>query len=412
MLIAFTVENFLSFAERQTLSMVPSLTDERFDHRLRVGNVDFLKTAVIYGANSSGKSNLIKAVAVGRDLIVNGLSCDYKNHYARTNLANRERSTLFEYTFYIEGLFLTYGIAIYLETAKLCGEWLYAIDPNDDQEQLIYERRPQSGIFDWACPEYKANKLNAYFKDDNIIFLRKFNNNDNLLKSSPGIAYKWFYDKLKVNIQSQPYTLLPYNFPEDRDDFFNIFGKFDTGINDIVLKEISFSALPSIVPKLDKKYTVRTMDGIYIVAGEEKKAYEIMLKHYQSDFLFRFNEESDGTKRLFDYVGVIIKPQNESVYFFDEIDRSIHPLLSRKFITVFNRRLKALPVQLVFTTHNAGLLSDEFFRRDEIWFVEKGDEGISKLFSLDIFKEKYRQPGEAYLRGDFGAIPILDKEDD
>ncbi|MGB4537733.1 MAG: hypothetical protein WBI24_03675, partial [Bacilli bacterium] len=79
---------------------------------------------------------------------------------------------------------------------------------------------------------------------------------------------------------------------------------------------------------------------------------------------------------------------------------------------MFNSRLAGFPCQLIFSTHNANLLSDDLFRRDEVWFVEKGEDNVSRLFSLDIFKERYRDPQEAYLRGAFGAVPMLEKNGD
>ncbi|MCK9536774.1 MAG: ATP-binding protein [Bacilli bacterium] len=417
MLIAFTIDNFLSFAHQQTLLMIPSLEDDYHNHRLQLGDFALLKTAIIYGANSSGKSNLIKAVSVGRDIIINGLDENYREYYAKTALANRERSSLFEYTFYIEGKVFTYGFEVCLDKVSISGEWLYELSPVNDREELIFRRHPQAGIFDWG----PAAELKSYphgqiddVQNDNLLFLgavlRRINSDGVLtvLKS----VFSWFNDKLRISLHNQPYTLLSYCFPEDKDVFFSVFGKFDTGITDIVLKEIPFEILPSNIPRLGKKYMVRFNMGIYIVDDMAKTAYELLLKHHNSDFLFRFNEESDGTKRLFDYTGVIISPNEYGVYLFDEIDRSIHPLLSQKFIELFNRQLNRVPVQLVFTTHNAGLLTDDYFRRDEIWFVEKGEDNASRLFSLDIFKEKYQKPGKAYLRGDFGAIPILDKDQD
>ncbi len=404
MLIAFTVDNFLSFAYRQTLSMIPSIEAVNgLGHRVKLAGFDVLKTAVLYGANASGKSNFIKAIAAGRDFIVDGLNDAYRGHYSKTGSVNRDRPTLFEYTFYNDGRVFTYGFEVWLSRTKLSGEWLYEIDPRADREKLLFERDAENERIDFG---------------EGILRPENFHQ-EGFTLSLPGLketglfrpAFFWFKEKLKINHRERA-RVLSTRFPEDKEKFFSVFEKFDTGIVDIEERKIAKDDLPFEVSLTDNKHSARSPAGLFTVDPENDAYYEMLFRHRNSDFLFSYGEESDGTRRLFDFADLIANPVDHGAYIFDEIDRGIHPLLGRKLVEMFNSRLAGFPCQLIFSTHNAGLLSDDLFRRDEVWFVEKGEDNVSRLFSLDIFKERYRDPQEAYLRGAFGAVPMLEKNGD
>lgn len=126
-------------------------------------------------------------------------------------------------------------------------------------------------------------------------------------------------------------------------------------------------------------------------------------------FQLDISEESDGTRRLLDFIPALHRLQNESgVYFIDEIDRSMHPMLVWKFLDFFLRSCNKVPSQIIVTTHESNLLDLDLVRRDEIWFAEKDGELETRLYSLMDFKVRTDlEIRKNYLNGRFGAVPFL-----
>ncbi|MDD4000388.1 MAG: AAA family ATPase, partial [Bacilli bacterium] len=151
----------------------------------------------------------------------------------------------------------------------------------------------------------------------------------------------------------------------------------------------------------------------FLYSGDKVEVYEVYLRHQNSELDYEFSEESDGTKRMFDLLDIIISPIPYAIYLIDEINRSMHPLLTEKYLTTFKKCLQENQVQLLFTTHEASLLTETLLRRDEVWFVEKQADNSSRLFSLDIFQRENESDLEkAYLSGHYGGIPLLDNSGD
>ena len=134
----------------------------------------------------------------------------------------------------------------------------------------------------------------------------------------------------------------------------------------------------------------------------------IILNHKNSVFDFTFSEESDGTKRIFELLRIVIQNKEGGVYIVDELERSLHPKVSERLIQLFIKHAKGKRTQLIFTTHETSMMSQNIFRRDEIWFVEKNEHNASEIYSLDKFSERYdRKLDKAYLEGRYGALPIF-----
>ena len=125
---------------------------------------------------------------------------------------------------------------------------------------------------------------------------------------------------------------------------------------------------------------------------------------------FGFEDESDGTRRLFDLLDMLLTETEDVVFVVDELERSLHPKLTQHFLELFSDVHKDRRVQLLFTTHESSIMDQELFRRDEIWFVERSGDNNSTLYSLDRFKERYDKVlSKAYLEGRYGAIPVFSK---
>lgn len=424
MLIAFKISNFLSFSDEQSLSMIPSFPEE--DDLIRIGKIRLLRKGVIFGANSSGKSNFIKAIAFGRRLVLEGLSGKDKNKFSKILSENKTKESLFEYTFFSRGRFFSYGFSFVLNEGRLVSEYLYEID-SEDNDKLLFSRSGNEFHFEEKLkPEAQAELefLKARLEKEpnrlctNIIAI------DSKISSLVAVR-DWFLNKTIVNFQDQEFLRLESSLMKNQAEFVRILKNYDTGISELgfrkcaledlqkhgreiyerTLREINRSAVP---------FGIRLKDALYYFDFSPKlEVYEVYLRHGNSELEYEFGEESDGTKRMFDLIDILISPVPNAVYLIDEINRSIHPLLTEKYLLSFKKCLQERNVQLLFTTHEANLLRDEILRRDEVWFVEKQADASSKIFSLDIFrKENEGDLGKAYLSGRFGGIPFLDSGDE
>lgn len=174
---------------------------------------------------------------------------------------------------------------------------------------------------------------------------------------------------------------------------------------DTLKKKMQMSNLPEL------KLTLRITEGFFNIKIDNSGEPEIttlVLKHDKSFFDFSFNEESDGTKRLFDLIDMLINKEADTVYVVDELERSLHPKLTEHFLKLFMEAHKDDRTQLIFTTHEDTIMNQELFRRDEIWFVERDNSNSSKIYSLDRFEERYdKKLNKAYLEGRYGAIPVF-----
>ena len=137
-------------------------------------------------------------------------------------------------------------------------------------------------------------------------------------------------------------------------------------------------------------------------------AFEVVSDHGNSDDLFEYNDESDGTQRLFDLIPVYQKSVENHVIFIDELDRSLHTKAVQEFIKYFYNISIGIPSQLIVTTHDSNIMDLDFIRQDEIWFVERNKSQSSSIYSLNKFKARFDKKVEKeYLLGRYGAIPIF-----
>ena len=222
-----------------------------------------------------------------------------------------------------------------------------------------------------------------------------------------------------------------YNSEESLERISELLRSFDTGISSLRTKTIAVEEMKKSLPAevtekifadIKKKFHSsnnlsnvhilwRTNEGFYNINVKENSEPEIttlVLEHGKSEFEFEFGEESDGTKRLIDLVDMLITKRDDTVFIIDELERSLHPKLTERFLKLFVDAHTNERMQLMFTTHEAAIMDQDLFRRDEIWFVERDASGASSIYSLDRFKERYdRKLSKAYLEGRYGAIPVF-----
>jgi AAA15 family ATPase/GTPase len=260
---------------------------------------------------------------------------------------------------------------------------------------------------------------------------KKYNENSRLLFFRN--VYQWLVQNVIV---LDPDTALSnferYYDEKSLEEINRLIQTFDTGISNVFIRKISPDELGNMIPEpvlseilADLKAQMRetatkgaqisfrmasNIINIRIAEDGTEEISTLSLKHGSSIFDFDFKDESDGTRRIFDLMDMLITKRDDIVYVADELERSLHPKLTEHFLQLFMEAHKGQRVQLIFTTHEDTIMDQELFRRDEIWFVERGADNASTIYSLDRFKERYdKKLSKAYLEGRYGAIPVFRK---
>ncbi|ASP48554.1 AAA family ATPase [Cognaticolwellia beringensis] len=432
MLKRFTVENFASFKGEQSLDMTASRTEVLPDHVTNFSNVKLLKSAVIYGANASGKSNLIKAIDYAKKIITKGLNdVDTYNRHFRLDDAHLTKKTTFEFEVELQGLFYSYGFSSLLKEKEIQEEWLYEI--GKAKPNLIFQKNGSNIEFGSQLrhPEIRA-RFDIY-KDDmknqkSQLFLTEIADKELEYEGVKifNALHNWFDEKLIVLYPESRFSGMGHISNDHTDNLSKYLCKFDTGIVDIESIDEDFDSNFKNMPeefKAEIEAVMSKKDVKEIYINDERKNYFITVyKDISGDLkvkklglvhgktqkhIFELKDESDGTKRLLDFIPLINKFSEDFTIIIDEFDRSLHPKLTKEFFELFYKLNKSKS-QFIVTTHESTLLDLELLRRDEIWFVEKNDEGMSNLFSLNKFKIRYDSKIEkAYLLGRYGAVPIF-----
>lgn len=445
MLIRFSVENFLSFNNRTEFSMIAGGGTDLSHHIIRgEDNVDLLKAGVIYGANASGKSNLIKAMKFAQDLIMERAKPKQSIHRKYFKLAdgNAKKPSRFEFEFRYKSRLYAYGFLF--DSKDIHEEWLYLI--GGEEEKRIFDRRTlKEGIIDFKLGDIslkeddkKRIELNAKDTMPNQLFLTELNNRN--VRDIINIeflldAYEWFDDVLIIIFPDSRFRGLEFRIKENHsmtDAFHHFFQVFDTGIEKLESVEVDVNSLNNDLPEKilhnlradlepGEKYIIDSSVGksyaIYKNEDDTIGVLKLITQHklkndISNTISFDLEEESDGTRRLLDFIPMLDNlPDFEGVYVIDELDRSLHPNLSKKILDFFLNSNDLKPNQLIVTTHESSLLNLELLRRDEIWFVEKNRDGESSMYSLDEFEPvpyKSTDPERirsGYLVGRYGGIP-------
>jgi uncharacterized protein len=425
MLITFRVSNFLSFNDEAELSMQAGPQRNLPSHYISTGSgrndVNILKTAVIYGANASGKSNLIKAMDFAKKVIVNGIKSETTfNKHFRLDPANREKPSSFEFEFKLDEKMYAYGFSAHLESKKIQEEWL--VELGKTSETVIYERKvlengtSEFPVFNLKLSDKKAiNRFEVYREDvlDSQLFLTELS----IKTTSTEIDFfKKVFNIFWCIVVVYPNTSMPlpifYN-ELNKGNFTELLKLFQIGIAGLSLAEqdINEIELDNHLLKAKSFQTqteIRERDGKNVIV-------KLVTKHHSLNGFtdFELEEESDGTRRLLDFIVLLISfksdiNKDKLLIVVDEIDRSLHPELSRKFIEIFLEITQGIESQLIVSTHESSLLDLNLLRRDEIWFTEKDPNGATKLYSLEEFKPRHdTELRKAYLTGRFGAIPFI-----
>ncbi len=432
MLKRFNVENFSSFRQEQSLDLTASRTEVLPDHVKEFKNVKLLKSAIIYGANASGKSNLIKAIDFARDVIIEGVNnVDTYKKYFRLDDESSKKPSSFEFEIELNNKFYSYGFNALLKDKVIVDEWLYEI--GNTKPVLIFQRDGKNiELGKTLLSQDVKNRFEIYIEDmknqKGQLFLSEIAEKELDFESVSVInnLYQWFDDKLVILYPKTRFSGVGRMSSDNEAMFTKYLCKFDTGVVNLESIEedfeSNFKSMPdeikndienSLAKEEVKEVVVNDVISnqfltIYKTKDGELRVKKIGLVHGKTvKEVFELKDESDGTKRLLDFIPLINKFTEDYTVLIDEFDRSLHPKLTKAFFELFYE-LNKKSSQLIVTTHESTLLDLDLVRRDEIWFVEKDDEGSSSLFSLNKFKVRYDSKIEkAYLLGRYGAVPLF-----
>lgn len=449
MLIRFSVENFLSYNKKQTFSMIAGRTQNHPDHIYKIEDINLLKLSAIYGANASGKSKIFDAMRFASHIVKSNLPLDAGDMFCKLSEKNRTQPSTFEFEFYTNGLFYAYGFSAILSQQTVTAEWLYQLYPSKDKQECIYEREIDNLQGSYRLNVNKSHLhlsnqesqfldvSNDFMDDKRTLLLNTINKSKKATNSKNLLCFVDVYKYFGTNLEFiMPDTVIQsFECYEDSEDNFQSFvdavSSFDTGIVDIKNEHLDITELETRLPNGVYKAITKTLDenlnnsiikGFAIIHSgptgwyriEQKSKDEplivttIVLRHKNSVYDFAFSEESDGTQKIFDLLRIVMQNKEGGVYIVDELERSLHPKVTQRLIELFVELTKGKSTQLIFTTHESSIMSQDVFRRDEIWFVEKNEENASIIYSLDKFSERYdRKIDKAYLDGRYGALPIF-----
>ncbi|HWX02440.1 AAA family ATPase [Collimonas sp.] len=441
MIVSFSVANFRSFSTEETFSLAASsrISGAHETHAVPIPNSKekVLQAAVVYGANGAGKSNLFKALRFVKSSALRprpkGASTGREPFAFSEN--NQELSS-FDLQFIAAGKLYRFGFK--LNDIRITEEWLVQV--TGTREKIIYERTTDSeGSVKIEAPGLKGKRLSALATvggPQNQTFLATINAtlDEESFGTELSAVLRWIKVDLVLIAPTESFRALGHHFSEDV-GFLEFAGSYlrasSTGVDrlDVEKKEITEDELNRLLPKervtklLDDLNTSENQTAL-LKLGEgnelvfektpENHYYQITIKaiheHQKGQSTpLALTQESDGTRRLLNLLPALHHLRNSNaVYFIDEIDRSMHPILVWKFLEFFLKSCTGGQRQIIVTTHESNLLDLALLRRDEIWFAEKDVSGSTHLHSLTDFNvRKDLEVRKHYLQGRFGAIPYL-----
>lgn len=392
MLRSFRLGNHRSFRDEQELLLMPALPG---DVRAAVPVV------AVYGANASGKSNLLDGLQTMRQLVGTGLrSMTFEERYLqqpfRLDPAMKTEGSTFVVELVLSGTPYTYGFVVARD--EILEEWLYSYP--EKRKRLLFERQGRVVRFGSTVADVKAKLelLEEMVRPDALFLsLCKQLALDPLLP-----VFDWFRGGIRMpptaritrHIHRSVSSYLVNVTPREVKRIIALLRAADVGIVDLEVNEIHQSAA-----NRDAR----------VVAERE-----VVLLHGDTREPFDLHEESSGTRNWLALLPAVLRALDSgSLLVVDEIDASLHPLLTARLVGLFSdERTNVHHAQLVFTTHDTSLLGtmlgEQVLERDQVWFVERNASGASELYPLTDFKPRKDQNTERrYLGGSYGAVPVL-----
>jgi uncharacterized protein len=400
-MIEFSVGNYRSFKDVVTFSMVAAPIGHE-DGEIDRNNVfaiakdiNLLRSAAIYGANASGKSNLIRAISFVHNFILNSAVGKRVKDPIETEVYKLSKDTeaepsYFEIIFAIGTTRYRYGFEVDRHSIK--SEWLYQTLRTKETELFSREGKEIKVSSKFAEGKELVAKTRA-----NALFLSVVSQFNGDIATE---IMNWFYelviisdldDEIAYSDMTDEVMLEEY----DRQELINLVTSLDLGIENLKLIESPIDGEEHAF-----EYEIKTIHWKY--DSDDKK---LSLEQFDID-----KEESAGTQKLYRLSGLLINVLHEgSPLIIDELDARLHPLITGAIVKLFNSpKTNPNNAQLIFTTHDTNLLSSNLFHKDQIWFTEKNRYGATDLYSLVEYKIPEQSSFEQdYIAGKYGAVPFI-----
>jgi AAA15 family ATPase/GTPase len=431
MLISFSVENWKSFRDEAKFSMIAT-TDSNYEERLpflKEYDAKVLPIASIYGGNASGKTNFFKAFEFVQYLILEGTRPDnpIPREFFLLNPECAYKPSSFLFEILINDIIYKFSFSV--NNKEILEEKLTEVSPNNDVEETLYHRNNNQPNFHSKLVD--KERLNFVFRGtrDNQLFLT--NSVSQNIEDFKHI-YNWFRNSLVLIRPDSKFIPFEHIFDKDQqlhEKMNQTLSSLDTGIAELGGESIPFSNLQldsrfynkdeiqNDIKEGETRRVIDISDNFFAITRKEKEviAEKLVTYHKNSNgqnIKFEILQESDGSRRLIDLLPAFLDIAShgaKKIYFIDEIDRSLHPNLTKELIERYlldcNPELRS---QLLFTTHAALLLDEDLLRWDEMWLTERNFKGESRLYPVSDYYEdvsKDKNLLQSYLRGRMGGIP-------
>lgn len=444
MLITFHIENFLSFKEHHTFSMVAGMGGRNKAHHLikkaSKKEVNLVKTAVLYGANASGKSNLVKAIHFGQQLLLKGTPANNLLNFQPFKLDKNSLRKPSRMEFEIKHRGRCYAYGFLFDKHQIKGEWLYLID--NKRSKPIFERdhnhfnlQPLQALNTTKQAQFlefiaMGTPKNQLFLTE--IYHRNVQEHVNAIEDLLNVV-DWFQNTLTIWYPHSKAVGLEFELQQNEhlttmyEEFLSY---FDTGISGISLEAIEMDQTElseRVKEEVKNSLLNRSSDKTTAIidnpnkniryffsknAKEEISVCKLMIKHkiagnQEEISYFDVHEESDGTQRIMDFIPMLIDLlAGDNVFIVDEMERSLHPNLIYELLELFLEHSVGINSQLILASHATTLLTQDLLRKDEIWFVKKDQAGASSIYSLEEYNIRFdKKIRKDYLLGRYQAIP-------
>jgi len=423
MLIHFSVSNFKTFKTKATLNLIASNYDKETREEENVMQIpDFglriLKSAVVYGANASGKSRFMDAITFMKNFVIRSSTERLKGDPINVDLFRlatdtENGSAEFEILFLHNNEMYRYGFEI--SKQAVLAEWLYH-RPKTKEIEIFYREGQRFEFHVKRFPKGHTLAKEDLVRENALLLTVAAQFNDQL----SGEITDWF-KKLKVisGLQEHRYQGFTMDKTEDviqKKMILELLAAADLGIQDIILERVDPDNLPANMPNrlkelIRKKVSEDNTEFISDILTTHRR-YDADNKYVGDTNFSLEDDESSGTFKFFSLTGPVLDALEQGYpLFVDELDSKLHPNLVCKLVELFNSATyNPRNAQLIFNTHDTNLLSSGLFRRDQIWFTEKDRYGAAALYSLSDFKSEVRRTENFesnYIQGRYGAIPFL-----
>lgn len=419
MLIEFEVGNYASFKTpvRFSMAALSPIKEWRDSNVFKAGRFNLLRSAAIYGANASGKSNFLNALVGMRWFVLNSSKetqanepIDFKPF--KLDASFEQRPSRFEVRFLLDRVMYRYGFEA--DSRAVRAEWLFHA-PKVKETPLFLRQEEEIDV----DSHFKEGQGKEDLTRENVLFLSLVAHLNGALAAK---ILRWFASIGPLHglhdIGHAHRSISMLKSPEGREKILHFLKTADLGIEDLELNEtvLDLSPISQIFGEEARKLIPRESmqaKGFSITSVHAKYSDGRRVGTARLDFE---KEESEGTKKFFRLAGPILESLDTgAIVIVDEMDAKIHPLLNLAIVRLFNSpKTNPRNAQLIFATHDTNLLRCGQLRRDQIWFVEKNREEASDLYSLAAFKLprgiKVRNDAalaKNYIAGRYGAVPYF-----